>query len=519
MKYEQRFLLAISITAGILLLWSIWAPQPPIQTSPSPAGQTQKTELVAPLSPREETQEFLFGPHHLKIGVNSGGIHSWNAKGSPILESAIPGFMEMRSLPADQSVSLSSTQEKNRLISRGRMGDDIQLQRELELKTEPTEHLLLGRLSLENLSSERKEAALRVVFYKPLFEEQAANHRQFASGTAWIGGKPKNLKVKLGQSVRFSGESQWVVAQSHFSALIVQPESLPGMFHVEHPVGGEETGWLELRTLLQPKEKKSFTFRIYAGPAILSEVKKAGMEEALFFGIFSDITCLLLRFLNWSYHRLHSYGWAICLLSVAVWLPFSPLTFYGMKISQGTMKKMAALKPQESRIRKEHANNPQKMQQELMELYRKHKVNPASGCIGCLPLLLTWPVYFALFQVFNRAPELQGASFFWIRDLSAPDALIRFPAALPVLGMGLNILPLVSTALYFVQQKFMQPPVVGELTEEQKAQQQMMKFMPLVLLFVFYNMPAGFMLYWVINSGLMAGQQTLLARSAAPANT
>ena len=187
-----------------------------------------------------------------------------------------------------------------------------------------------------------------------------------------------------------------------------------------------------------------------------------------------------------------------------------------MKISQETMRKMADLKPQEIRIRKEHENNPQKIQQELMQLYRKHKVNPASGCIGCLPLLLTWPIYLALFQVLNRAPELQGASFFWIRDLSAADAFIRFPVSLPLLGESLNILPLLSTTLYFFQQNAMPQPK-GDLTEEQKVQRQMMKIMPLVLLAVFYNMPSGFMLYWVINSGLMTGQQILLARVAAAA--
>ncbi|GEM_PF-2601578 len=518
MRYEQRLLIALGLTSGILLMWSLWAP-PPSAPRPSQAPAVmEKTELVAPAGPKEQEQSFQLGLHRLGIGASTGGIRGWQAAEEPLLERSSPGFLEVRASASSEPLALVTTESEERLVSRGTLGGQLEIGRELEAQTHRHPHLVRCVLWVENKSSEEREAALQIALYKPVFEPQIASQKHFLSGTAWIDGKPKNLHLKPGQAVQFSGSPDWIVAQSRSSALIVQPESVPGVFHVEHPVGGGETGWLKVGpTLLRPGEKKVFAFRIYAGPAVLSELKKAGMEDALFFGLFSDITHGLLQFLSWSQGRLHNYGWAICLLSVALWLPFAPLTWYGMKISQGTMHKMAALKPQEARIRREHKNNPTKIQQELMELYRKNKVNPASGCIGCLPLLLTWPVYFALFQVLNRAPELQGASFFWIRDLSAPDALIRFPTALPLLGAGFNILPVLSTALYFLQQNAMPRPM-GEMTEEQKVQQQMMKIMPLVLLFVFYNMPSGFMLYWVINSGLMAGQQTLLAKSFKAAN-
>ena len=329
-----------------------------------------------------------------------------------------------------------------------------------------------------------------------------------------VGGKPEKLAVRQGHPKQFSQMPEWVSSQGKSHAIIVSPGQTGGMFHVEQLTDGETVGWVELpRAILAPGEEISWMFRIYAGPLEMSALREAGVEGAISFGVFSGVTKLLLRFLSWSYGWLHNYGLAICFLSLAVWLPFAPITFWGMRVSSQTMQKMAELKPQEARIRKEHKGNPQQAQKELMELYRRHKVNPASGCIGCLPFLFTWPVYIGLFQVLNRAPELRGAHFLWIRDLSAPDLLVRFPTEIPLLGAGLNILPILATAATFFQQQAMQASTVA-MSEEQKAQQQMMKFFPIMLLVFFYNLPSGFMLYWVVNSGLMAGQQILVKRSA-----
>ena len=177
------------------------------------------------------------------------------------------------------------------------------------------------------------------------------------------------------------------------------------------------------------------------------------------------------------------------------------------------MKQMAALKPQEARIRQEHKRNPDQMHRELMQLYKKHGVNPASGCIGCLPFLFTMPIYIALFQVLTRAPELHGAKFLWIRDLAGPDGMILLPFRAPFLGDRLNVLPIAATVATYFQQAMMQPPV-GEVTPEQKAQQDMMKFFPIMFLFLFYNLPSGFMLYWVVNSTLTVAQQFAADRLA-----
>jgi len=154
------------------------------------------------------------------------------------------------------------------------------------------------------------------------------------------------------------------------------------------------------------------------------------------------------------------------------------------------------------------------MQKELMQLYRKHGVNPASGCMGCLPFLFTWPIYIALFQVLTRAPELRGASFLWIRDLSGPDGMIPLPFEIPLVGNRLNVLPIAATIATYFQQALMQPPDPAGISPEQKAQQDMMKFFPIMFLFIFYRLPSGFMLYWVVNSVLTVAQQIAADRLA-----
>ena len=144
-----------------------------------------------------------------------------------------------------------------------------------------------------------------------------------------------------------------------------------------------------------------------------------------------------------------------------------------------------------------YKDNPQKLNKEIMELYREHKVNPLGGC---LPLLLQMPIFFALYQVLMRSVALRGANFLWIKDLSEPDRLFFLPFSLPILGNEFNILPILMTIGMFVQQKFTMTKATGEAAQQQKI---MLIIMPLMFGVIFYRMPAGLVLYWFINSTLM----------------
>ncbi|MBI3322185.1 MAG: membrane protein insertase YidC [Candidatus Omnitrophica bacterium] len=449
------------------------------------------------------------------MGAEHGGIQSLNVDGADLLVAAHPGVLALEQIdPEIRPIPLKTRGDAKSLVSESPPDGAIAVRREIFLDRGRSNFLFDCRVSAQNTSEKAERVQLRLVAYRPLHIAHPGD-RQFLYGSAVIGDKLEKLEARTGRPQQFSQMPRRITSQGKSHVLILSPREAEGMFHVEHSPTGETIGWIELpRAILDPGEEVSWNFQVYAGPMAMGVLAKAGVEDAIRFGAFSAVTKVLLRFLSWSNRWLHNYGLAICFLSIAVWLPFAPLTFYGMRMSNRTMQKMAVLKPQEARIRKEHKNNPQQAQRELMELYRKHGVNPASGCIGCLPFLFTWPIYIGLFQVLNRAPELRGAGFLWIHDLSSPDKLIRFPTEIPFLGDGLNILPVLATVATYFQQKAMQP-AAATMTDEQKAQQQVMKFLPVMLLIFFYGLPSGFMLYWVVNSALMAGQQLLVRRSTA----
>jgi len=170
------------------------------------------------------------------------------------------------------------------------------------------------------------------------------------------------------------------------------------------------------------------------------------------------------------------------------------------------MKTMQALQPKIEELRKLYKDNAQKLNKEIMELYRQNKVNPLGGC---LPLLLQMPIFFSLYQVFMRSIVLKGAHFLWIKDLSEPDRLFILPVSLPILGNELNILPLIMTIGMFFQQKMSMATASSGSTEQQKL---MMIIFPLMFGFIFYRMPSGLVLYWLINSTLMLLYQYRISR-------
>jgi YidC/Oxa1 family membrane protein insertase len=142
-------------------------------------------------------------------------------------------------------------------------------------------------------------------------------------------------------------------------------------------------------------------------------------------------------------------------------------------------------------MREKYKDKPQKIQEETMKLYKEHKVNPIGGC---LPMVIQIPVFIALFNVLRSAVELRYAGFLWVTDLSEPEGL--FAGVLPI---ALNILPIIMTATS-VWQSYLTP------SGGDPAQQKMMLLMPIMMLFIFYNMPSALVLYWTANQVLMIVQ-------------
>ena len=237
-------------------------------------------------------------------------------------------------------------------------------------------------------------------------------------------------------------------------------------------------------------------YKIYLGPQdlkILNSIK-SDWTAVIYYGTFDIISQVLLQTLDFLYRLLHSWGWAIIALSILIYLVLYPLSIKQMR----SMKEMQAIQPQVEKLRVQYKDNPQKMNKEVMDLYRLHKVNPLGGC---LPLILQMPIFFALYNALMRSIALRGAKFLWIKDLSEPDRLFTLPVTLPILGNDINILPIIMAIGMFIQQKVSMAQTSGGASAEQ--QKIMMIVMPVMFGFIFYGMPSGLVLYWLINSMLM----------------
>jgi YidC/Oxa1 family membrane protein insertase len=220
------------------------------------------------------------------------------------------------------------------------------------------------------------------------------------------------------------------------------------------------------------------------------------LDEAVNFGWFDIIAKPFLWIMNHIYGVIPNYGVAIILLTVLTKILLWPL---GNK-SYKSMSEMKRVQPLMTEIREKYKNDKQKMNQEMMNLYRTYKINPMGGC---LPMVVQIPVFFALYRMLYEAIELRHAPFVgWINDLSAPDRLFDFPFSIPFMEppYGIPVLTIVMGASMFLQQKM--SPAPGD-----PAQAKIMMFMPLIFTFIFINFSSGLVLYWLVNNILSIAQQ------------
>ena len=228
----------------------------------------------------------------------------------------------------------------------------------------------------------------------------------------------------------------------------------------------------------------------YIGPKVYAELKANGphQEDVLQLGFWRVVGIWILKIMVWIHDHVwpYNYGLAIILLTFLIRIVFWPLNHKSML----STRHMQEIQPLVAAMKEKFKDNPQRQQQEMMALYKEHKINPMGGC---LPMLIQIPVFFALFVVLRGAIELRFSSFLWIADLSTQENLFR-----DVLPIGLNILPLFMGVTMWLQQK-MTPT-------SDPQQQKMMMMMPVLFTFMFYSFPSGLSLYWSTNQVMMIVQ-------------
>ncbi len=312
--------------------------------------------------------------------------------------------------------------------------------------------------------------------------------------------------LPLSAEERFAGAQAWVALKSRFFVALVQPQvAVPATLTVARDglakslkVSRVSATFAYPAVALQPGVTSEVTTRLYLGPKKYDQLRAFGghADAVMDFGFFGWVCKLLLPILNGFYWLIPNYGVAIILLTLLVRLVFWPLTHK----STVAMRKMSVIQPQIKALQQQFKDQPQKIQQETFKLYREHKVNPFSSC---LPMLVQIPIFIALFVVLRSAIELRFASFLWIADLSQPENL--FAGFLPV---PLNILPILTAVTMGLQTAL--SPSTGDA-----AQKKMMTWMmPIMMLFMFYQMASALCLYWTVSQALSIVQMWLIQRSA-----
>ncbi len=298
---------------------------------------------------------------------------------------------------------------------------------------------------------------------------------------------------------------EWVGYENNYFTQAIVPLEQNGYDLIAQVVDAEKQlvriAYLSDGFQLDPNQETTLKLRLYMGPKELDHLARAehGLPKAVDYGWFTFIAKPLQHVLNFFYRYLHNYGWAIILLTVIIKILFWPLT----QKSFQSMQAMKKLQPRIAQLREKYSDDKEKLNQELMQLYKTYKVNPLGGC---LPMVLQIPVFFALYRMLNGAVELRHMPFMlWIDDLTAPDRLdIGF--SIPYLG-GLPVLTILMGVTMFLQQKM--TPSGGDPRQEQ-----IMLLMPVVFTVMFVNFPSGLVLYWFVNNVLSIVQQYLINRKA-----
>lgn len=347
----------------------------------------------------------------------------------------------------------------------------------------------------------------------------------FEGGIGAVGDELKEKKYQKladGQTVGGSGVGGWAgITDKYWLTAVVPPQDAQFELEVDavSPTGTDifESSYQVEAFSLAPGESRDVTSQVFAGAKeydVLSAYQEAGIERFVWgidWGNFWFLTRPFFWALDNIFDVVGNFGIAILIFVVIIKLIFFPIA----NKAYTSMAKMKALQPKMKELQERYKEDRQKLSQEMMALYKREKVNPASGC---LPMLLQIPVFFALYKTIFVTIEMRHAPFFgWIRDLSAPDptmignlfGLIPWdPTVVPLIGsaiLAIGVLPIIMGLTMWGVQSLNPPPA-------DPMQQKIFGLMPLVFTFILAPFAAGLVLYWAWNNFLSMLQQYLIMR-------
>ncbi|MHC1725599.1 MAG: membrane protein insertase YidC [Syntrophobacteraceae bacterium] len=548
---DSKALLAIVLSLLLFLLWHFFygpvaTPPPPPQKQEAVQGTQPKTSTPSVLPPVARPQIDLsaqktwsIGDSLYKMEIIAQGARASSFKllthreevkpDSPPLEmikTRSSGFLPLAvDLINHQDWQLStraysSDAPSEVKIAAGEDAKNISFQMEIPDKVRITKVITVApdsyvqdlEVQLQNLSGEKLTDQLGISFYFSPYSASVQDSYNPSQLTFSNKGSLKSIQPKdISQPDSVPKPPyDWVAYENNFFIQAIIPVTEEGYQIVPRALdldkGLIQTVYLTQSFELNPNESKSFKLRLYDGPKEIARLAQAGhnLQDAVDYGWFSFLAKPLLVVLNWFYSFTHNYGIAIIILTIIIKIVFWPLT----QKSYTSMQKMKKIQPKIAQVREKYKNDKEKLNQELMSVYKTYKVNPMGGC---LPMALQIPVFFAFYRMLNAAVELRHQPFMlWMSDLTAPDRLdAGFSVNLPFLGElnGIPVLTILMGITMFIQQKM--TPSTGDPRQEK-----IMLIMPVMFTFFFINFPAGLVLYWFVNNILSIAQQYWINRHA-----
>ncbi|MBC8318779.1 MAG: membrane protein insertase YidC [Desulfobulbaceae bacterium] len=544
----QRVFLAVILSLVILLGYQFLfvPPQPvnapPAATSTGPAPETTANPLdpyipTSPLNTAPNIPSAAFQHQGKDITVETplytavissagGGFKSFKLKNykefmgegsdnkelvTTTLPRELPLYFSWNTEPVDAVVpAYTADKEKievesgdNFLALNTTLPSGIEITRTMTFNAD--EYQIQLHVNIENTSEHQVQGAPYLSATNSPFGQSKKNQFLFQGPALFQNGvleeiKPDSLR-KDGPQVR-TGQIDWVAFEdTYFMAGIMPANSSQQTVHLASADGIKvSTVLTSSPVIIPPGNQKQFEYTLFFGPKKLSTLQEVGsnLDKIVNFGWFDILAKPMLYLLNFLFGYVHNYGWAIILVTIVIKLLFWPIAHKGMK----SMKTMQKIQPKMAKLREKYGDNKEALNREMIQLYKTYKVNPVGGC---LPMLLQIPVFFALYKVLLQTIELRHAPFMlWITDLSAPDRL-GIGINIPYLE-GIPILTLLMGGSMYLQQKM--TPTTGD-----PMQAKIMKFLPLIFIFMFLNFASGLVLYWFINNVLSIAQQYAINKS------
>ncbi|QAZ66842.1 membrane protein insertase YidC [Solidesulfovibrio carbinolicus] len=522
---NKRVILAVALSLAVLVGWNFLFP--PAQQAPkpdaavsqqdapaqsSPTAPAAKAETLAAFAPTPGKKITIDTPLYTAVINSVGGVLEQFAlknyretikPDSPLVnliddkaKAKAPLGIILNGSPTWQNVEWSAEGGDLKLeagaagtvVLAGRMGDVV-VKRELTFSGDS--YIIDEKFSLSNNGGAplRNRLSLTVAVDRLSAADDSYNPTQ----AAFYGASGLDLESgekTLAEGVAPEKPMEWGAVMSNYFLVGIVPEAADlrgkakledGVFRValdkdglEVPAGGRSD--LSIAYFLGPKVPKYL------------EMAPHKLVASIDYGWFDFVAKPLIKLLHFFYDYVGNYGVAIILLTILIKLIFWPLSQKSYK----SMEQMKKLQPLLTQLREKYKDDRQKMNEEMMQLYKTYKVNPAGGC---LPMIVQIPVFFGLYQALLHSIELRHASFIthlpftnmiWLADLSAKDPFY--------------ITPLIMGGTMFIQQKM--TPAPGDPT-----QAKVMLFMPVIFTFMFLNFPSGLVIYWLVNNVISIAQQ------------